>query len=103
MAVLSITTVPPMVPLEQVLGVSAAIGAGGPPAGGISHAVVEDGGVIKVYDIFESLEALRAFEQDRLMPEIAKAMAARGIEGDLPAPEQQVLECAEYMATNAQG
>lgn len=102
MAVLAITTVSSNIPLEQVLAVSKAVGAGGPPAGGISHAIVQDGDVVRVYDIFESEEALRAFEQERLLPEIRKYMSALG-GGEPPRPEQQVFTCVEFMSTTAAG
>ena len=100
MPVLCITTVTSGVPLEQVLAVSKAVAADGPPAGGISHVIVEEDGVIRSYDVFESEQALRAFEQERLLPEIRKSMAALGMEGEPPRPEQQILECQEVMALN---
>src|SRR2546428_4675943 len=78
MAILCISTVPAEVPLDQVLAVSKAIAAGGPPAGGISHAVIVDGGRIKIYDVWKSEEAMNTFTADRLLPAIAKQKAAMG-------------------------
>lgn len=102
MAVLSITTIPGGIPLEQVLAVDKAVAAAGPPVGGISHTIVEDGGAIRVYDIWESEQALRSFQEERLRPQIRKSMAAMGMEGEPPEPEQQILECRSVMSLNYQ-
>ena len=68
MAVLCIQTLPAGIPLEQVQSVSSAVlAAGGPPAGGISHAVVVDDGQIKVFDVWESMEEFEKFGET-LMP-----------------------------------
>lgn len=98
MAILCISTLPPGVPLEMVLGVSQAVAAGGPPAGGISHAVVVDGGRVKVYDVWTSEEAMNTFSQERLIPAIQAAMVQAGM-GDQapPQPEVQILEAHDAM------
>lgn len=98
MAILCISTVPAEVPLDQVLAVSKAIAAGGPPAGGISHAVIVDGGRIKIYDVWESEDAMNTFTADRLVPAIAKQMADMGADPSaLPQPEVQIFEAHDAM------
>src|SRR5438132_13919344 len=93
MAILCIQTLPPGVTLDQVQAVTKDLIAGGPPAGGISHAVIVDGGRIKIYDVWESEEAMNTFTADRLVPAIAKQMADMGADPSaLPQPEIQVFE-----------
>src|SRR5712691_7076430 len=73
MAILVMQTLPPEVTLEQVLAVSQELGTrANPPAGGISHAVIVDGGQVKVIDVWESQEALNTFIAERLTPAIMK-------------------------------
>lgn len=97
MAILCIQTIPAGIALEQVQSVtSAVLAAGGPPAGGISHAVVVDEGQIKVFDIWESEEAMNTFTQERLVPEIAKAMGVSD-PSELPRPQIQIFEAYDAM------
>ena len=52
MAILCITTLPEGVTLEQALAVSKEVGgAEEPPAGGISHTMIVDGGRVKSFDV----------------------------------------------------
>ena len=99
MAILSIQTLPQQVTLDQVLSVTRDISAGGPPAGGISHAVIIDGGRVKVFDVWESEEAMNTFTSERLIPAIQRQMAGMG--GDPtsppPMPEVQVFEAYDAM------
>jgi len=47
MAILCIQTLPPEVTLDQVQAVTKDLIASGPPAGGISHAVIVDEGQVR--------------------------------------------------------
>ena len=103
MAILVIRTLPEGVTLDQALAVSQEVGAAGePPAGGISHAVIVDGGRVKVIDVWESQEAMDTFMQERLVPAIQKVMAQAG--GDPtqppPPPEVQVFEAHDVMVAS---
>lgn len=100
MAILCISTLPPEVTLENVLAVSAEIAAGGPPTGGISHAVIVNGGQVQIFDIWESPEALEAFNRDRLTPAVQKLMGGSD-PSQLPLPEVQVFEAHDTMAVGA--
>lgn len=97
MAILCITQLPPEVTLDNVLAVSAEIAAGGPPTGGISHAVIVDGGQVKIFDIWESEEAFEAFSRDRLAPAVQRLMGGAD-PGELPLPEVQAFEAHDVMA-----
>ncbi|HEY2666020.1 MAG TPA: hypothetical protein VGK51_04215 [Actinomycetota bacterium] len=88
---------PPQVTLDNVLAVSAEIAAGGPPTGGISHAVIVDGGQVKIFDIWESEEAFEAFSRDRLAPAVQRLMGGAD-PGELPLPEVQAFEAHDVMA-----
>lgn len=101
MAILCITTAPKEVTLDMVMTTSKAIAAGGPPAGGISHVVIEDGGHVKIFDVWESEEAMNTFSEERLMPAILQSMAAMGMEGPPPPPEFQIFEAHDAMGAPA--
>jgi hypothetical protein len=104
MAILVISTLPEMVTLDQALAVSKEVGASGePPAGGISHGIIVDGGRVKVIDIWESQEALDTFSQQRLIPAIMKVMAQFGMEGPPPPPDNQVFEAHDAMGAPTAG
>src|SRR6266705_2455991 len=81
MAVLCISKLPPEVTLDQVQAVTREVAADGPPAGGISHVAIVDGGQVKIFDVWESEEAMNTFTSERLVPAIQKQMAAMGAEG----------------------
>ena len=98
MAILCISKLPPGVTLETVQAVTAEIAAAGPPAGGISHAVIVDGGQVQIFDIWESQEALEAFNRDRLVPAIQNMMGVSD-PSELPQPEVKIFEAHDVMAT----
>lgn len=100
MAILVISTLPPEVSLEQVTEVTKAVAAGGPPAGGISHAVVVDGGRVKVFDVWESEEAYNTFVQQRLVPAITQQMESMGASGQPPQPDTQIFEAHDVMGAS---
>ena len=96
MAILCISTLPPEVTLDHVQAVSVEVNAGGPPDGGISHAVVVDGGRIRIFDVWESQEAMDTFTHERLVPAIQKLMGDAD-PSELPQPEIQVFEAYDVM------
>src|SRR2546423_15522155 len=89
MAILCIQTLPPEVTLDQVQAVTREVAAGGPPAGGISHVVIVDGGQVKIFDVWGSEEAMNTFTSERLVPAIPKQMAAVGGDPKSPPPMPQ--------------
>jgi hypothetical protein len=99
MAILCIQTLPPDVTLDHVQAVTKDVAAGGPPAGGISHVVIVDGGQVKIFDVWESEEAMNTFTSERLIPAIRKQMAAMGVDPNapMPQPEVQVFEAYHVM------
>jgi hypothetical protein len=99
MAILCIQTLPPGMTLDQVQAITKDAIAAGPPAGGISHAVIVDGGQVKIFDVWESEEAMNTFTSERLVPAIQKQMAAMGGDPNSPPPmpEVQVFEAHDVM------
>ena len=98
MAILCIQTMPPGVTLDQVQAVTREVTAGGPPAGGISHVAIIDGGRVKIFDVWESEEAMNTFTSERLVPAIQKQMAAWGVDPNLPPPMPEVRVFEAYDA-----
>lgn len=97
MAILNIQTLPGNVTLDQVQEVDAAVMAEGPPIGGVSHVIIDDGGQIRIYDVWESEEAMNTFVQERLVPLIMKQMGVSD-PSQLPMPESQIFEVATVMS-----
>jgi hypothetical protein len=66
-----------------------------PPAGGLVHTAGfdEDGGVFRIFGVWDSTEAWDAFLNDRLMP-VVKPMMEQGAR----TPETRVYELHTYMA-----
>jgi len=99
MAILCIQTLPPEVTLDQVQAVTREVTGDGPPAGGISHVAIVDGGQVKIFDVWESEEAMNTFTSERLVPAIHKQMAAMGGDPNSspPMPEVEVFEAHDAM------
>ena len=98
MAILCIQTLPPEVTLDQVQAITKDLIEGGPPAGAISHVVILDDGQVKIFDVWESEEAMNTFTSERLIPAIAKQMADMGTDPSaLPQPEIQIFEAHDAM------
>ena len=99
MAILCIQTLPPEVTLDQVQAITKDLIEGGPPAGGISHVAIVDGGQVKIFDVWESKEAMNTFTSERLVPAIQKQMAAMGGDPNSPPPmpEVEVFEAHDAM------
>jgi hypothetical protein len=51
-----------------------------PPAGCIVHtAIAEEGGGMRIVDVWESREAFESFRDQRLMPTVQEVLSERGI------------------------
>jgi len=101
MAILCIQTMPPEMTLDQVQAITKDAIAGGPPAGGISHVVIVDGGQVTIFDVWESEEAMNTFTSERLVPAIQKQMAAMGMDPNSPTPMPEVRVFEAYDAMGA--
>jgi hypothetical protein len=101
MAILCIQTLPPEMTLDQVQTITKDAITAGPPAGGISHVVIVDGGQVKIFDVWESEEAMNTFTSERLVPAIQKQMAAMGVDPNLPPPMPEVRVFEAYDAMGA--
>ena len=101
MAILCIQTLPPEMTLDQVQTITKDAITAGPPAGGISHVVIVDGGQVKIFDVWESEEAMNTFTSERLVPAIQKQMAAMGMDPDSPPPLPEVRVFEAYDAMGA--
>ena len=95
MPIAMLQDLPPEVTPELFNAVNAKVDSGNdPPQGLIAHTAGQrpDGG-FRVFDVWESEEALRRFEQERLIPAIAE------VAGDEapPRPEQHVYELQDVV------
>jgi hypothetical protein len=83
------------VSLEDYRKVNAVVeGEGAPPAGLILHAGAQDGGKVKIVDIWESQDAAEAFYQGRLASAIAQVA---GPDGGPPPSPPLVLEIEDLI------
>ena len=76
---------------EQYDQVNEAIDAEGSPDGLIVHSAVDQGGTMKVVDIWESAEKFGAFAEGKLGPKAAEVLGEGG-----PPPEPQIEELHNY-------
>ncbi len=97
MAIVTIQTLPEGSTKENIAAVSAAIMAGGNPAGALSHVIYEDGGRFKSVDVWESEAAYNSFIQDRLRPAIMQVAQSLGMDpSQMPAADPpQMFEAIE--------
>ena len=66
-----------------------------PPAGLIVHTHFDEGGRIRVIDVWDSTEAFEAFRDSRLMPTMQKVAAGHGMDmTQAPMPETTMTEVA---------
>jgi hypothetical protein len=74
--------------------VQEALGAGGPPAGGLVHTAGfdEEAGVFRIFDVWESEAAWDAFFNDRLLPIVRPMME----QGGRP-PDTRVYQLHNFM------
>jgi hypothetical protein len=98
MAVVIISKPPQGVPIEGVLAVAKEMDIhNSPPPGLIVHTALERDGRVEIIDVWESEEAFRTFETERLIPAIGKVMADMGMPTDGPPAEHEVLEARDLV------
>ena len=99
MPIVFLQVLPEGATLAQVQEISAELDLDLVPAEGmISHALYEDGGRLKVVDIWETEEELNNFTQARLMPAIGTVLARNGVDpASMPAPEAQIFEALDVV------
>jgi heme-degrading monooxygenase HmoA len=96
MTVVLIGTAPSREPYEQIA--AAAHVSTDPPPGIIVHTATEmPDGTVKIVDVWESRQAVEAFERDRLIP----AFEAGGGQG--PPPDRDLLEPFDVVRAPAAG
>lgn len=100
MAVIIMQTVPDGVPIAMLDAVTAKMDAKtNPPDGLIVHTHYEEDGRVQVLDVWESEQAFRTFQEERLMPALQQVAAENGMElGDQP--QQRVVEVHEFIRGN---
>jgi hypothetical protein len=76
---------------EQYDQVNEAVDAGGSSDGLIVHSAVDQGGTMKVVDVWESPEKFGAFAEGTLGPKAAEVLGEGG-----PMPEPQIEEIHNY-------
>lgn len=94
MAVLMTQTMPTGASIQMLDAVTEEMGVDAdPPAGMLSHVHYEDGGAIKIIDVWESQQAWETFRDERLNPAMGKVAAANGVDlSAMPDPETTVTE-----------
>jgi len=97
--IIVIRTLPEGSSLAQVEEISAELDLALVPAEGlISHAIYEDGGRLKVTDLWETEEELNAFTTDRLIPAINTVLTRNGVDpSSMPAPDPQIFEAHDVV------
>jgi hypothetical protein len=81
MAIVFRQTMPEEVPIELLDDVTVEMGVDtNPPAGLIVHTHYNEGGRVRIMDVWESAEAREAFEEERLRPAIEKVSARQGFD-----------------------
>ncbi len=97
MAVILQQTMPEAVPVDMLdeVGVEMDI-HNDPPKGLVVHVHFSENGRTRVVDVWESVQDIEAFRNERLMPAIQKVAARRGVSLDTQ-PESSVIEVAEIV------
>jgi hypothetical protein len=97
MAVILIQTMPEGVPMGMLDAVSQEMGVStDPPLGLIVHTHYEEGGRVRVFDVWESKGAYEQFAADRLRPAMEKVAAQSGF--SLPEPDEADATITEVHA-----
>jgi hypothetical protein len=75
------------------------------PAGMLLHAAGRDeSGTFEIVDVWESRDAMRRFEDERLRPAIAAVMGERGMDAEqAPPPNQTTFETYRMMGSAVAG
>ena len=94
MAVIMNQTMPEGTPIEMLDGVTEVMGVkANPPAGLILHVHYEEGGRVRITDVWESEQAYQTFREQRLMPAMEKVAADNGMDmSQSEEPESVFLE-----------
>lgn len=97
MAVIMMQTLPDGVPIAMLDAVTKKMDAkANPPAGLIVHTHYEEDGRVKVMDVWDSEQAFRTFQQDRLTPAMREVASENGME--LPEqPQHQVVQVHDFV------
>lgn len=97
MAVLVIQTLPDGVPIAMLDAVTVKMDAkANPPAGMIVHTHYEEDGRVRVMDVWESEQAFRTFQEERLMPAMQQVASENGRDlGDQP--EERVVNVHDFV------
>ncbi len=100
MAVILIQTLPDGVPIAMLDAVTTKMDAkANPPAGMIVHTHYEEDGRVRVMDVWESEQAFRTFQEERLMPAMQQVASENGMDlGDQP--EHRVVEVHDFIRGN---
>ena len=99
MAVIMNQTMPEGTPIEMLDGVTEELGAkANPPTGLILHVHYEDGGQVRITDVWESEQAYQTFREERLTPAMEKVAAAHGMDlSQAPQPEAAFVELRDFV------
>jgi len=99
MAVIMNQTMPEGLPIEMLDGVTKEMDAkADPPAGLILHVHYEEGGRVRITDVWESEQAYQRFREQRLTPAMEKVAAASGIDlSQSPQPETAFVEVRDVV------
>jgi hypothetical protein len=100
MAVIMMQTLPDGVTIAMLDAVTANIDANANPPGGlIVHTHYEDDGRVRVMDVWESEQAFRIFQEERLVPAMQQVASENGMDlGDQP--EHRVVEVHDFVRGN---
>jgi hypothetical protein len=100
MAVMMIQTLPAGVPIAMLDAVTVKMDVkANPPDGLIVHTHYEDEGGVRVTDVWESEQAFRTFQEERLMPAMQQVASENGMELD-GQPENRVIELHDFVRGN---
>jgi hypothetical protein len=94
MAIIFSQTLPEGVTIDLVDAVTAEMGVKtDPPAGMIVHTHYEEGGRVRITDVWESADAHAKFVGERLAPAMVKVATEAGIDNPMAdQPEAQIIE-----------
>jgi hypothetical protein len=100
MAVIMMQTLPDGVTIAMLDAVTANIDANANPPGGlIVHTHYEDDGRVRVMDVWESEQAFRIFQEERLVPAMQQVASENGMDlGDQP--EHRFVEVHDFVRGN---
>jgi hypothetical protein len=99
MAVIMNQTMPEGLPIEMLDGVTEEMNVkADPPAGLLLHVHYEDGGRVRITDVWESEQAYESFREQRLTPAMEKVAAAHGMDlSQSPQPETVFLQVRDVV------